>query len=90
MELSRLTDLLEFHYDKYNRPGFVEHDPISIPHSFNTLQDKEIMGFFSAILAWGQWLDIKKSCKSKFTGFYKSMKIYKFIEYVMLQLRLYH
>jgi uncharacterized protein (TIGR02757 family) len=32
----------------------VERDPISIPHRFSKLQDIEIMGFWTAILAWGQ------------------------------------
>lgn len=40
--------------EHYNRPGFIEQDPISIPHQFTRLQDIEIMGFWSAMLAWGQ------------------------------------
>jgi uncharacterized protein (TIGR02757 family) len=39
---------------KYNQPGFIESDPISIPHQFSSLQDREIMGFWVAMLAWGQ------------------------------------
>lgn len=38
----------------YNQPGFIENDPISIPHSYRKKQDIEIAGFFAAILAWGQ------------------------------------
>jgi len=40
--------------DQYNRPQFIENDPISIPHKFSKLQDIEIMGFWVAMLAWGQ------------------------------------
>ncbi len=38
----------------YNQPGFIENDPISIPHAYHKKQDIEIAGFFAAILAWGQ------------------------------------
>lgn len=40
--------------DQYNRPDFITDDPISIPHRFEGLQDKEITGFWAAMLAWGQ------------------------------------
>lgn len=38
---------------QYNRPDFIAHDPISIPHSFSKKQDIEIAGFFAALFAWG-------------------------------------
>ena len=47
---ARLDQLVE----RYNRPQFIAHDPISIPHQFSCQQDIEIMGFWSAMLAWGQ------------------------------------
>ena len=37
-------DLLETLHDRYNRPEFIEADPISIPHSFERAEDKEIAG----------------------------------------------
>lgn len=40
--------------DQFNTPGFIENDPICIPHQFSRLQDIEIMGFWVAMLAWGQ------------------------------------
>lgn len=49
-----LFDLLEAAVCRYNTPGFIENDPISIPHRFSRLQDLEIMGFWTATLAWGQ------------------------------------
>lgn len=38
---------------RFNQPGFIENDPISIPHQFSRLQDIEIMAFWAAMLAWG-------------------------------------
>lgn len=49
-----LKDFLDAKADQYNRPSFIERDPISIPHRFSRKQDIEIMGFWSAVLAWGQ------------------------------------
>jgi uncharacterized protein (TIGR02757 family) len=50
-DLKQQLDELVNHY---NRPDFIEEDPISIPHQFSCRQDIEIMGFWSAMLAWGQ------------------------------------
>lgn len=38
----------------YNKPSFIQDDPISVPHRFTQLQDREIMAFWVATLAWGQ------------------------------------
>ncbi len=60
-----LVDLKGFLDDKveqYNRPGFIENDPISIPHRFTKKQDIEIAGLFAAILAWGQRVTIINNC----------------------------
>lgn len=38
----------------YNNPSFIETDPISIPHRFETLHDREISGFLTATIAWGR------------------------------------
>lgn len=38
---------------QYNNPLFIGSDPIFVPHQFEKLQDREIAGFFAAILAWG-------------------------------------
>lgn len=40
--------------DRYNRPFFIEEDPISIPHRFSRREDIEIAGFWVAMLAWGR------------------------------------
>lgn len=44
--------------DHYNGPDFIEKDPVSIPHQFTKLQDIEIIGFWVAMLAWGQRVTI--------------------------------
>jgi uncharacterized protein (TIGR02757 family) len=48
---------------QYNQPGFITHDPVSIPHLFTKKQDIEIMGFWAATLAWGQRITIINKCK---------------------------
>lgn len=53
-DFAKLKLFLDEQVDRYNQPDFIELDPISIPHRFSNQQDIEIMGFFAAILAWGQ------------------------------------
>lgn len=53
---------LDAKVNEYNRPEFIENDPICIPHKFTLKQDQEIMGFFSAILAWGKRKTIINKC----------------------------
>ena len=49
---------------RFNVPGFVEHDPVSIPHRFVKPQEIEIMGFWVAMLSWGQRKTIIQSANS--------------------------
>ena len=58
----RIKDFLDQKVALYNRPNFIELDPISIPHRFDKKQDIEIAGFFAAILAWGQRKTILNKC----------------------------
>ncbi len=37
----------------YNKPDFIESDPIQIPHLFTAKEDIEIAGFLAATIAWG-------------------------------------
>ena len=39
---------------RYERPSFVEDDPISIPHAFDDPRDREVIGLYAALLAWGR------------------------------------
>jgi uncharacterized protein (TIGR02757 family) len=52
--MEELRDLLEEKYFQYNHTGFIEYDPVCVPHHFKKKQDIEIAGLFAAILAWGQ------------------------------------
>jgi len=54
MKQQDLYTFLEEHVAQYNQTGFIDADPISIPHQFSLKQDREIMGFWTAMLAWGQ------------------------------------
>lgn len=56
-----LKDFLDEKYELYNRPSFIESDPISIPHQFSRKEDIEIAAFFSATIAWGQRPTILKN-----------------------------
>ena len=53
-----LKSYLDSCVEKFNTPDFIEKDPISIPHQFSKLQDIEIIGFWVAMLAWGQRVTI--------------------------------
>jgi len=44
---------LDFLYKKYATPAFIDTDPIQFPHRYNDKADIEIIGFLSAILAFG-------------------------------------
>lgn len=57
-----LKDFLDKKVEQYNTPDFIPNDPISIPHKFEMKQEKEIMGFFAAIFAWGQRKTIINKC----------------------------
>ena len=59
----RIYSLLEQKYVEFNSTGFIEADPISIPHSFTKKQDIEIMGFWVAMLSWGNRKSIISSGK---------------------------
>jgi len=48
-----LKEFLDEKVELYNRPAFIESDPICIPHQYTIKQDIEIAGFLAATLAWG-------------------------------------
>jgi uncharacterized protein (TIGR02757 family) len=39
---------------RYEQPRFITGDPVSIPHGFDDPRDREIVGLFAALLAWGR------------------------------------
>ncbi|HVW96748.1 MAG TPA: TIGR02757 family protein [Mucilaginibacter sp.] len=63
MEIQDIRAFLDTKVAQYNQPDFIKNDPVSIPHLFNKKQDIEIMGFWAAILAWGQRVTIINKCK---------------------------
>jgi len=69
IDLVKFENLKEFLDEKvaeYNQPGFIENDPITIPHQYSKKQDVEISGFVAAVLAWGQRPTIIKKCREFF------------------------
>jgi uncharacterized protein (TIGR02757 family) len=63
MKKEQLKTWLDERVAFYNRPAFIETDPISIPHLFQTKQDIEIAGFFAAVFAWGNRTTILKKSR---------------------------
>jgi uncharacterized protein (TIGR02757 family) len=66
MRLNKLLELKPFLDEKvakYNQLGFIEHDPICIPHAYRKKQDIEIAGFLAATLAWGQRITVVNKTK---------------------------
>lgn len=62
MKIQLLREFLDAKADYYNKPDFINNDPISVPHRFTLLQDIEIAGLFAAILAWGNRTSIINKC----------------------------
>ena len=48
---------------QYNRPTFLDSDPIQIPHSFTLKEDIEISAFLTATIAWGNRKSIITNAK---------------------------
>jgi uncharacterized protein (TIGR02757 family) len=48
-----LYEFLEEKYHFYNRPKFIDTDPILIPRQFSQKEDIEIIGFIMATISWG-------------------------------------
>ncbi|HSP39901.1 MAG TPA: TIGR02757 family protein [Gillisia sp.] len=53
MKKGEIKSFLDFKVQQYNTPGFIETDPIQIPHKFSKKEDIEISGFLTATIAWG-------------------------------------
>ena len=61
LSYQELHDFLEFKYNQYNTPEFIETDPVSIPHLFTKKEDIEIAGFLTATISWGNRKGILKN-----------------------------
>jgi uncharacterized protein (TIGR02757 family) len=72
VKITELKPFLDQKYDEFNVPGFIHHDPISIPHQFDKKEDIEISGFLTATIAWGQRKSIIQNAEKlmKWMGYY--------------------
>lgn len=52
--LDALADYLDTLVDRYERSEFIDNDPISIPYAFDDPRDREVIGLYAALLAWGR------------------------------------
>ena len=59
---------------EYNQPGFIENDPIVIPHAYSLKEDIEITAFWASMLAWGQRITIINKCKELFESHLHSLR----------------
>lgn len=57
---SKLKAYLDGLVETYERPAFIEEDPIAIPHGFDDPRDQEVIGLYAALLAWGRRSTILK------------------------------
>jgi uncharacterized protein (TIGR02757 family) len=55
MDLKRFLDEK---VEQFNRPDFIELDPISVPHQYKMKQDIEVAGLIASVLAWGQRITV--------------------------------
>ena len=62
-----LHSFLEETVLKYNTPAFLATDPVQIPHLYSRKEDREIAGFLTATIAWGNRMSILKSARRMMT-----------------------
>ena len=63
MEHADLKEFLDQKAGIYNSAGFIETDPIQVPHQFENPLDIEIAAFLTATLSWGQKTTIIANAK---------------------------
>ena len=63
MKGQTIYKILDRKVKQYQQLGFIENDPISIPHLYSQNADIEIAGLFAAVFAWGQRITIINKCK---------------------------
>lgn len=59
--LENLKEFLDEKADRYNRPDFIECDPIQVAKKYSHKEDIEIAGFLTATISWGNRPAIIKS-----------------------------
>ncbi|SMC52052.1 TIGR02757 family protein [Cellulophaga tyrosinoxydans] len=63
MKKADLKIFLDEKVIEYNRPTFLDADPIQIPHSYTLKEDIEISAFLTATIAWGNRKSIITNAK---------------------------
>jgi uncharacterized protein (TIGR02757 family) len=58
-----MKEFLDEMTNRYNRPEFIDKDPVSIPHRYTNKEDIEIAGFLAATIAWGNRTMILNSAR---------------------------
>ncbi len=53
MEVDELKEFLDEKVVLYNRPSFIESDPVQVPARFSRKENIEIAGFMTATISWG-------------------------------------
>jgi uncharacterized protein (TIGR02757 family) len=56
-----LKNFLDEKVEEFNRPNFIESDPIQVPKQFSEKNDIEIAGFLTATISWGNRPSIIKN-----------------------------
>ena len=57
----QIKDVLEKLYDRYNHREFIKPDPLQFVYRYSSREDKEIVAFLAAALAYGRVQQIEKS-----------------------------
>lgn len=52
--MDKLKNALDRLVARFETPDFIADDPIAIPHGYDDPRDREVIGLFAALLAWGR------------------------------------
>ena len=63
MTSSELKEFLDYKTIEFNKPFFLDSDPLGVVHQFSKKEDIEIIGFLVATIAWGNRKSIITSAK---------------------------
>jgi uncharacterized protein (TIGR02757 family) len=64
LSFNDLKEFLDEKHNAFNRPSFIETDPIQIPHQFTKKEDIEIAAFLTSQIAWGNRKMIIKNAET--------------------------
>ena len=61
MTFLELKEFLDHNAELYDKPFFLDSDPLQLPHRFSLKEDQEIVGFLVSTIAWGNRKGIIRS-----------------------------